>query len=80
VAAGLLISCGGGATTAQNQDGAPIQGMKMTYTFSAKEVMIPFKCEVHGWMNAWIGVMDHPFYASPVLLSQASVDTTRVRI
>ena len=25
--------------------------------------MIPFKCDVHGWMNAWIGVLDHPFYA-----------------
>ncbi len=45
-----------------NQD-QPIQGMKMTHTFSTKEVMIPFKCDVHGWMNAWIGVLDHPYYA-----------------
>jgi len=43
--------------------GQPIQGMQMTHTFSAKEVMIPFKCDVHNWMNAWIGVLDHPFYA-----------------
>ena len=43
--------------------GQPIQGMKMSHTFSAKEVMIPFKCDVHGWMNAWIGVLDHPYYA-----------------
>jgi len=43
--------------------GQPIQGMKTTHTFSTKEVMIPFKCDVHGWMNAWIGVLDHPFYA-----------------
>ena len=43
--------------------GQPIQGMKMTHTFSTKEVMIPFKCDVHGWMNAWIGVLDHPYYA-----------------
>ena len=43
--------------------GQPIQGMKMTHTFSTKEVLIPFKCDVHGWMNAWIGVLDHPFYA-----------------
>ena len=41
--------------------GQPIQGMKMTHTFSTKEVMIPFKCDVHGWMNAWIGVLDHPY-------------------
>jgi len=43
--------------------GQPIQGMKMTHTFSTKEVMVPFKCDVHGWMNAWVGVLDHPYYA-----------------
>jgi plastocyanin len=43
--------------------GQPIQGMKMTHTFSTKEVMIPFKCDVHSWMNAWIGVLDHPYYS-----------------
>ena len=42
--------------------GQPIQGMKMTHTFSTKEVMVPFKCDVHGWMNAWVGVVDHPYY------------------
>jgi hypothetical protein len=25
--------------------------------------MVPFKCDVHGWMNAYVGVMDHPFFA-----------------
>jgi plastocyanin len=44
-------------------NGQPIQGMKMTHTFTAKEVMVPFKCDVHGWMNAYVGVMDHPFFA-----------------
>jgi plastocyanin len=43
--------------------GQPIQGMKMTHTFTAKEVMVPFKCDVHGWMNAYVGVLDHPYYA-----------------
>jgi plastocyanin len=43
--------------------GQPIQGMKTTHTFSAKEVMVPFKCDVHGWMNAYVGVMDNPYYA-----------------
>ena len=41
-------------------NGQPIQGMKMTHTFTAKEVMVPFKCDVHGWMNAYVGVLDHP--------------------
>jgi len=44
--------------------GQPIQGMKTTHTFTAKEVMVPFKCDVHGWMNAYVGVLDHPYYAT----------------
>ncbi len=44
--------------------GQPIQGMKTTHTFTAKEVMVPFKCDVHGWMNAYIGVLDHPYFAT----------------
>jgi len=44
-------------------NGQPIQGMKMTHTFTAQEVMLPFKCDVHGWMNAYLGVMDHPYFA-----------------
>jgi len=43
--------------------GQPIKGMKTTKTFTAKEVMVPFKCDVHGWMNAYVGVLDHPYYA-----------------
>ena len=42
--------------------GQPIQGMKTMHMFNAKEVMVPFKCDVHGWMNAYIGVLDHPFF------------------
>jgi plastocyanin len=38
-------------------------GIKHTHAFSTKEVMVPFKCDVHKWMNAWVGVLDHPFYA-----------------
>ena len=43
----------------------PIQGMKTSHTFTAKEesVVIPFKCDVHGWMNAYVGVLDHPYFA-----------------
>ncbi len=44
-------------------NGQPIQGMKMQHTFTAKEVMVPFKCDVHGWMNAYVGVLDHPYFA-----------------
>ena len=43
--------------------GQPIQGMKTNHTFDKPEVMIPFKCDVHGWMNAYVGVLDHPYFA-----------------
>src|SRR6478672_8332452 len=41
----------------------PIQGMKMSHTFDKPEVMVPFKCDVHGWMNAYVGVVNHPYFA-----------------
>jgi plastocyanin len=44
-------------------NGQPIKGMKMTHTFTQREVMVPFKCDVHGWMNAYVGVMDNPYFA-----------------
>ncbi len=31
--------------------------------FSQPEVMVPFKCDVHPWMKAYIGVLPHPFFA-----------------
>ena len=43
--------------------GQPIQGMEFERTFDSAEVMVPFKCDVHGWMNAYVGVMDHPYFA-----------------
>lgn len=50
-------------SNAEFNNGQPIQGMKMTTSFKAKEVMVPFKCDVHGWMNAYVGVLDHPYFA-----------------
>ena len=37
--------------------------MKSTKTFSKPEVPVPFKCNVHPWMNAYAGVVAHPFFA-----------------
>jgi hypothetical protein len=25
--------------------------------------MVPFKCDVHKWMNSYAGVVSHPFFA-----------------
>lgn len=42
----------------------PREGMTTNRTFSTPEVMVPFECNVHGWMNAYVGVMEHPFFAT----------------
>jgi hypothetical protein len=41
----------------------PKQNMRTTKTFTAPEVMVRFKCDVHAWMTAWVGVMAHPYFA-----------------
>ena len=51
------------ATNSEFNTGQPIKGMRFSHTFTAKEVMVPFKCDVHGWMNAFAAVLDHPFFA-----------------
>jgi plastocyanin len=51
------------ANNAEFNTGQPIQGMTFDRTFDNVEVMVPFKCDVHGWMNAYVGVLDHPFFA-----------------
>lgn len=37
--------------------------METTRTFTAPEVMIPIRCDVHGWMSAYVGVLPHPYHA-----------------
>jgi plastocyanin len=54
------------ATPEHNQEfnkALGLQGLNHTHTFSTKDVMVPFKCDVHRWMRAWVGVLDHPFFA-----------------
>jgi plastocyanin len=31
--------------------------------FIKPEIMIPVKCNIHSWMHAFIGVLDHPYFA-----------------
>ncbi len=37
--------------------------MTSNRTFTAPEIMVPFECSVHGWMNAYAGVVEHPYFA-----------------
>lgn len=43
--------------------GQPFSGIESKRTFTTREVMVPFKCNVHNWMRAYIGVLEHPFFA-----------------
>jgi plastocyanin len=38
------------------------KGNENKKSFVLQEVMVKFKCDVHGWMNAYIGVVKHPFF------------------
>jgi plastocyanin len=42
----------------QSPDAPDIQ-----HRFPRAEVMIPVKCNVHSWMRAYIGVVEHPYFA-----------------
>ena len=48
----------------QFNEGQPVQGMVSTKKFDKAEIT-PFrvKCDVHGWMKAFMAVMPNPFYS-----------------
>ncbi len=41
----------------------PPQGDRMRKQFAQPEVMIPFVCNMHPWMKAFVSVVEHPFFA-----------------
>jgi plastocyanin len=41
----------------------PVQGSERDFKFDKAEVMIPIVCDVHPWMRAFVGVVEHPFFA-----------------
>ena len=42
----------------------PIEGMEQQQSFPQEEVMIRVKCDVHSWMESWIGVVGHPYHST----------------
>lgn len=42
--------------------GMPLKGMKQERKFTAPEI-VHLKCDVHPWMSAWVGVVEHPYFA-----------------
>ena len=53
------------ATPTENRGfnrGQPVADMQFEVSFVVSEVMIPVRCDVHGWMQAYIGVTEHPYH------------------
>jgi carboxypeptidase family protein len=42
--------------------GMAVKGQKVSRFFSQTEI-VKMKCDVHAWMQSWIGVFDNPFHA-----------------
>ena len=41
----------------------PVKGMMSSFSFPNAEVFVQFKCDVHPWMFAYVGVVDHPWFS-----------------
>lgn len=52
-----------GEKNEQFNEGQPAGTPDKDKVLDKVEVMIPIKCDVHGWMNCYAGVLNHPFFA-----------------
>ena len=43
--------------------GQPVNGQVFNFRLKREEVMLQIKCDVHRWMTAYVGVVDHPYFA-----------------
>jgi plastocyanin len=43
--------------------GQPVKGMTNDKVFNKPEIFVKFKCDVHPWMFAFVGVVPHPYFA-----------------
>ena len=43
--------------------GQTMQGQEDIKTFNRQEIMFKIKCDVHTWMETWVSVVDHPYFA-----------------
>ena len=41
----------------------PKSGMVLTLQMTGEETMLRLRCDVHGWMTAYIGVVAHPYFS-----------------
>lgn len=60
---GLLHNINASPTEQRGFNTSQPTNMESTRNFGTAEVMVPLRCDVHGWMTAYIGVLDHPFHS-----------------
>jgi plastocyanin len=51
------------AVNAEWNESQPPGSADKMQTFPRQEVMVPVKCNIHPWMKAYVGVVNHPFFA-----------------
>ena len=54
--------------------GQPVQNMETMQVFAQPEMPLPMRCDVHRWMEAFIGVFDHPFHTTSGEAGSYSLD------
>ncbi len=42
----------------------PKQGQRITKEFKKEQMPVDIKCDVHSWMHAWAGVLEHPYFGT----------------
>lgn len=42
--------------------GFPVKGLKRTVKLAAAEIAVPIRCDIHPWMQGYIGVFPHPYF------------------
>ena len=54
--------------------GMATKGQVIEKKFTKPEVLVKIKCDVHGWMTAYVGVVDHPYFAVTDKQGNFSID------
>lgn len=60
---GLLHNINASPTANRGFNVSQPVSMEASRSFPTAEIMVPVRCDVHGWMSSYIGVVDHPYFA-----------------
>jgi len=54
--------------------GQPAAGMVYQWKAKNEEIMVHLKCDIHNWMNAYIGVVTNPYFAVSDTMGKFQID------